>query len=142
LVVPSLARAQIPENAIPLQTLTSETNRFRAEYADRYNAKDVAALTAMYAPDAIVTLEDGTTFMSRAEIQAYFAKNASVLPHIVITSDSMVAYGRTAIDVGTTTYHPQGGGELTSRYLVVLRRGYKDWSVVRLSVVAVPPKKM
>jgi hypothetical protein len=56
LVVPSLARAQIPDSAIPLQTVINETNRFRAEYADSYNAKDVMALTAMYAPDAIVTL--------------------------------------------------------------------------------------
>lgn len=142
LAVPSVARAQIPDSAIPLQTILTETNRFRAEYADNYNTKNVAAVVAMYAPDAIVTTEDGTTFMGRDAVQAYFAKNASVLPHIIIHSDSMIAFGHTAIDVGTTTIHPQGGGEQTSKYLVVLRRGYKDWSIVRLSLVGVPAKKM
>jgi ketosteroid isomerase-like protein len=141
-VVPSVARAQIPDSAIPLQTVISETNRFRAEYAEYYNNKDVAALAAMYAPGAIITLEDGTTYVGQEAIKAALTKMAPTFPHLIITSDSMVAFGHTAIDVGSTTQHPQGGGELTSRYLVVLRKGMKDWKIVRLSVVSVMPKKM
>ena len=140
-VVPSVARAQIPDSAIPLQTIFTETNRFRTEYAEYYNNKDVAALVAMYAPDAIITLEDGTTYVGQEAIKAGLTKAAPEFPHIIIASDTMIAFGRTAIDVGTTTMHPKGGGELTSRYLVVLRRGYKDWKIVRLSVVAVKPAK-
>ena len=139
--VPSIARAQIPEDAIPLQTLTSEMNRFRVEYADHYNNKDVAALVAMYAPDAIVTLEDGTTHVGREAIKAALTKMAPTFPHLVITSDTLLSFGHTAIDVGTTTMHPQGGGELTSRYLVVLRRPMRDWQILRVSLVSVPPAK-
>ena len=65
-------------------------------------------------------------------------------PHLVIKSDSLVAYGHTAVDVGTSTQHPATGGELVSHYLVVLRRGAgpDDWRIVRLAVVPVTPMKM
>jgi uncharacterized protein (TIGR02246 family) len=136
---PSIASAQIRDSTIPLQTVISETYRFRIEYAENYNKKDVPALAAMYAPDAIVTTEDGTTHVGKAAITAALTKMAPTFPHIVITSDSMVAYGRTAIDEGTTTMHPQAGGELKSHYLVVLRRGTdRQWKIVRLSLVSVP----
>jgi ketosteroid isomerase-like protein len=139
IVVPSVARAQIPENAIPLQTLTTETNRFRIEYAENFNKKDVPALVAMYAPDAIITFEDGTTHIGEGAIRAVLTKRAPTFPHLVITSENMVSFGHTAIDVGTSTVHPQEGGEMTSRYLVVLRRERNVWKILRLSLVAVPP---
>jgi uncharacterized protein (TIGR02246 family) len=138
-VAPSMASAQIPDSVIPLQTVISETYRFRIEYAENYNKKDVPALAAMYAPDAIITTEDGSTYMGQAAIAAALTKMAPTFPHIVITSDSLVAFGRTAIDVGTTTMHPQAGGELKSHYLAVLRRGTdRQWKILRLSVVSVP----
>ena len=95
----------------------------------------------MYSPSAIVTVEDGSTFVGRAEIFAFLTKQAPTFPHLVITSDSLIGYGSTAIDVGTSKQHPATGGELTSKYLVVLRRNMGTWTIVRLSVVAVPPKK-
>jgi ketosteroid isomerase-like protein len=140
-LAPSAASAQIPDSVIPLQTVQSEMNRFRVEYAEYYNAKNVAALVAMYAPDAIVTIEDGTTYVGQEALRAGLTKMAPTSPHIVIRSDSLVAFGSTAVDVGTTTKHPQGGGESTSRYLVVLRRKMGVWTIVRLSVVGVVPMK-
>lgn len=139
--VPAVASAQIPDSVIPLKTVQDEINRFRHEYADYYNKKDAAALSTMYSPSAIVTIEDGSTYVGRPEIFSFLTKQAPTFPHIVITSDSLIAFGSTAIDVGTTKMHPTTGGELTSRYLVVLRRNLGQWSIVRLSVVAVPPKK-
>lgn len=140
--VPRIASAQIPDSAVPLKTVHDEINRFRAEYAEYYNAKNVAALVPMYASDAIVTMEDGSTLVGQAAIKAFLTKQAPTFPHLVITSDSLVGYGSTAIDVGTTKQHPQGGGELTSKYLVVLRRNLGIWTIVRLAVVPVAPKKM
>jgi ketosteroid isomerase-like protein len=140
--IPSLASAQIPDSAIPLKTVHDEINRFRAEYSEYYNAKNVAALVPMYATDAIVTTQDGSTYVGQAAIKAFLTKQAPTFPHLVITSDSLIGYGSTAIDVGTTKEHPQGGGERTSRYLVVLRRNMGTWTIVRLAVVPVMPEKM
>ena len=135
-VVPSTASAQIPDSVIPLQTVVSETNRFRAEYADRFNKKDVAGLMTMYAADAIFTAEDGTRYSGAEAITAYFTKMAATMPHIVVTSESLLSYGGTAIDMGTITMHPPGGGEHKSRYLAVLRRelgGAGNWDLVRVA---------
>jgi uncharacterized protein (TIGR02246 family) len=140
---PSVARAQIPDSVIPLQTVISETYRFRIEYAENYNKKDAAAVAAMYAPDAIITTEDGMTYVGLAAITAALTKMAPTFPHLVIKSDSLVAFGRTAIDVGTSTMHPSAGGEMKSQYLAVLRRGTdRQWKIIRLSVVPVAPMKM
>jgi uncharacterized protein (TIGR02246 family) len=144
LVVPAVAHAQIPDSAIPLRTVIDEMNTFRTSYAEAYNKKDVAAVMKLYASDAIVTTEEGQTLIGTDAINAYMTKTASTWPHLVIESENVVAYGHTAVDVGTTKMHPASGGELTSRYLVVLRRGLQkgDWKIVRLSVVPVAPMKM
>lgn len=134
---PAALSAQIPDSVIPLQTVISETNRFRHEYADYYNNKDVERLVGMYAADAILVNADGTAEVGQAAIKAYFTKGAPNFPHMVLKSESLAAYGQTAVDMGTVTLHPQEGGELVNRYLVVLRRTYKEWHVVRVMVVPV-----
>jgi len=140
--VPSVARAQIPDSTIPLQTVISETNRFRAEYADYFNKKDIAGLMTLYAADAIFTAEGGTRYTGQEEIKAYFTAMAATMPHIVVTSENLLSYGATAIDMGTITMHPPAGGEVKSRYLAVLRRergGAGNWDLVR--VVRTPVAK-
>jgi uncharacterized protein (TIGR02246 family) len=140
--VPSVARAQIPDSTIPLQTVISETNRFRAEYADYFNKKDIAGLMTLYAADAIFTAEGGTRYTGQEEIKAYFTAMAATMPHIVVTSENLLSYGGTAIDMGTITMHPPAGGEVKSRYLAVLRRergGAGNWDLVR--VVRTPVAK-
>jgi ketosteroid isomerase-like protein len=134
---PSALSAQIPDSVVPLQTVISETNRFRTEYAEYYNNKDVERLVGMYAADAILVNADGSMEVGQAAIKAYFTNGAPNFPHMVIKSDSLVAYGQTAVDVGTVTLHPKEGGELVNRYLVVLRRTYQAWHVVRVMVVPV-----
>jgi len=135
--LPSVARAQIPDSTVPLKTVISETNTFRTEYAEYYNNKDVAHLVDMYDADAILIAGDGTTLMGQAAIREYFTKGAPNFPHMVLTSDSLVAFGSTAVIVGTLTAHPQAGGEEVSRYLTVLRRNYRQWKIVRVAVVPV-----
>jgi ketosteroid isomerase-like protein len=144
LAVPAMAHAQIPDSAIPLRTVMDEMNTFRTKYAEDYNKKDAAILAQDYTSDAIVTTETGETLVGLDAIKAYLTKMAPTFPHIVITSENVVAYGHTAIDVGTVKMHPASGGELTRRYLVVLRRGLQkgDWKIVRLSLTPVEPAKM
>jgi ketosteroid isomerase-like protein len=137
LATPVVARAQIEEPRIPLQTKLTEVNRFRTEYAENYNKKDFAAVVAMYAADAIVIGRDGTTMMGIDQIRQALTKDPTNAPHLVITSDSLAIYGNTAVDVGTTKAHPEGGDEQVSRYMVVLRRDMHGWKVVRVSTTPV-----
>jgi len=134
---PAVAHAQIPDDAVPLKTVISETNTFRTEYAEYYNNKDVAHLVGMYAKDAILIPGDGHALIGQAAIREYFTNNASTLPHIVLSSDSLAAFGATAVIVGTLTAHPQAGGEVVSRYLTVLRRHLGQWAIIRVAVVPV-----
>lgn len=136
-VTPGVVAAQIEEGRVPLQTAMSELERFRGRYAELFNQKNVQDLTAMYAEDAVVITADGTVAAGREAIAAAMAAAAPTWPHMVIESDSVRVWGNTATDFGTVKEHPAGGGEVVSRYLVVLRRGYQDWSLVHVAQVPV-----
>jgi ketosteroid isomerase-like protein len=135
LVSPSALHAQIEEGRVPLRTAVTELNTFRVEFADDYNRKDAAAVTALYDADASVILADGSVLMGRAAIGKRNAVDAAKWPHLVIKYDSMRVYGNNAVDVGTSTYHPASGPTVVERYLIVMRRGMKDWKIVRLALV-------
>jgi ketosteroid isomerase-like protein len=139
LATPAIARAQIEEPRIPLQTKTSELNRFRTEYAENFNKKDVAAVVAMYSSDIIVVEPTGNVIKGIDAVRAWFTQGAANLPHLVIESDSMAVYGNTAVDMGTAKQHPSGGGEMVARYMVVLRRDMNGWKIVRLINTPVTP---
>lgn len=132
--VPSVASAQIADSLIPLRTVISELNTFRTEHAEYINAKNAKAIGAMYDASAIVIQADGTMLVGQAAIQADLDERAPNFPHYVIKSDSVIAFGATAIDVGTVTMHPTSGGELKNSYLVVLRRTKGTWRIVRLAL--------
>jgi len=136
-VGPSVAQAQgVEAPRLPLRTALDELGTFRAEYAEAYNRKDGAAVSAMYAPDAIVIESDGTVLNGAQEISAKL-KDSSASPHIVIESDSVKVFGNTAVDVGTVRMHPEGGAEMVAHYLVVLRRNMQNWKLVSVAVVPV-----
>lgn len=137
LVPTTAASAQIEEPRIPLQTKLSELNRFRTEYAETFNKKDATALTAMWSDDGMFTDVDGKTYKGIDQIRQWYADGATSFPHLVIESDSLSIYGNTAVDMGTTKMHPAGGGEMVSRYIVVLRRGLNGWKLVRAAVTPV-----
>ncbi|MEP7325086.1 MAG: nuclear transport factor 2 family protein [Gemmatimonadota bacterium] len=132
LAATTVARAQIEEPRIPLQTKMSELTRFRTEYAENFNKKDINAVVAMYSRDVIVVEPTGNVIKGIDGVRAWFTQGAANLPHLVIESDSMTVYGNTAVDVGTAKQHPAAGGEMVARYIVVLRRDLNGWKIVRL----------
>jgi len=132
LATPVIARAQIEEPRIPLQTKISEMNRFRTEFAENFNKKDIAAVVGMYSNDIIVVEPTGNVIKGIDGVRAWFTAGAANLPHLVIESDSTAFYGNTAVDVGTAKQHPAAGGEIVTRYLVVLRRDLNGWKLVRV----------
>lgn len=136
--IPATVAAQIEEGRVPLQTAMTELARFRGRYAETFNQKDATALTAMYAEDAVTLLPDGRVLVGREAIGKQLMTDAPNWPHMVIESDSIRVFGNTAIDFGTVKVHPASGGELVSRYLVVLRRGYQTWSLTHAAQVPVP----
>lgn len=126
------AQAQIEEGRIPLQTAMSELSLFRDSYAENWNRKDLAAITAMYDTAATVIAANGNMVKGRQAIAAFLSTD-NPWNHVVIESDGVRVYGNTAIDTGTLKVHPNGAPEQVSRYIVVLRRGYTDWRLVHAS---------
>jgi ketosteroid isomerase-like protein len=136
-LAPTAASAQIEEPRIPLQTKMSELNRFRVEYAENWNNKNVNALIGMWAADAMFNDADGKTYKGSDAVKQWYTERAANMPHMVIESDSLAIYGNTAVDMGTTKMHPAGGAEQVARYMVVLRRNMNGWKVVRAAITPV-----
>jgi ketosteroid isomerase-like protein len=133
------AHAQgIESPRVPVRTAIQEINTMRAEYADLYNKKNVAALTAMYLPDAVVIRGDGSTLLGQPAISKALTEEAPTWKQISLTSDTMRVFGNTAWDIGTLTSRSSDGDPSVSHYLVVLRRGVETWRVSSLAVVAQP----
>ena len=118
--------------------MIDELNSTRASYAEAFNAKDAAAVTAFYLPEAILIGPDGSQIMGAAAIGEMLKKDAPTWPHMVLESDTVRVYGGTAVDFGTVKTHPKAGGEEVSRYMAVLRRGMSGWKLA--SVAQVPVK--
>jgi uncharacterized protein (TIGR02246 family) len=136
LVAPSLASGQgIERPRVPIRTAIAEIRSLRAGYEAAYNKKDSATVADMYAPDAIVIQGDGSVLVGKDAIRKSLATDAPTWPKMTITSDTVQVFGNTAYDVGTTRSQRSAGGEEVSRYLVVLRRGMKEWTIKSLAVV-------
>jgi uncharacterized protein (TIGR02246 family) len=135
-VAPSVASGQgIERPRVPLRTALAEIRTFRAAYAEAFNKKDSTTVADMYAPDAIVIQRDGSVLVGKDAIRKSLATDAPTWPQMTVTSDTVRVFGNTAYDVGTTRSPRSAGGEDVSHYLVVLRRGMKDWMIKSLAVV-------
>ncbi len=135
-VMTTLAVAQgIEKPRVPLRTAIKEINTLRSEYADLYNKKDAAALTAMYLPDAVMVRGDGSTLLGQTAIGKALGEEAATWTPVTITSDTMRVFGNTAWDVGTLSSQTPAGDASVSHYLVVLRRGVQKWQVSSVAVV-------
>ena len=130
LCIPFIASGQgIPKDRAPLTTTLGEISALRTAYVDAFNAKDAKALSAMYTTNAIIISADGSQTEGGPAISKMFADSAANWPHAVVKSSGLRLYGTTAVDVGTWTVHPKAGGEMVSRYLVVLRKDMKGWKL-------------
>jgi ketosteroid isomerase-like protein len=134
-VGPSLASAQgIEQPRVPLKKAVDELRAFREAYADAFNKKNSMSVASMYSPDGILISDEGVLIGGDA-IRKSLAAEAPNWPQMTISSDTLRVFGNTAWDIGTTRAKGPGGDERVSHYLVVLRRGYKDWKINSLAVV-------
>jgi len=130
LATPVVAGAQgVERPRLPLRTALNELSAFRAEYQEAVNKGDHAAVIAMYMPDASLITADGKEYTGREAIgRALFADSAA--GSFKLESDTTKVVGHTAWDIGRLTV-----GDKSSRYLVVLRRGLKEWQLASVAVV-------
>jgi uncharacterized protein (TIGR02246 family) len=136
LLLPGVATGQgIEKPRVPVRTARNEISAFREEYAQAYNSKDAAALTAMYASDATLIAGDGTMLTGKEAIGKSLESGPWM--KMSLTSDSVRVFGNTAYDVGTVRMSGAEGHEDVSHYLVILRRGVTAW---KLNAVAVVPE--
>ncbi len=137
LAVPAAAHAQgVKTPHVALRTAIAEINTLRTEYAEAFNKHDAAALAELYSPDARVIMADGTVLVGRDAIGQRLAADAPNWPKTTFASDTVRVSGSTAWDVGTlTSPSAAGGGNDVSHYLVVLRRGLRDWKLMSVAVV-------
>jgi ketosteroid isomerase-like protein len=102
----------------------------RQEFLSAYNAKDVDAVTALYAEEATL-VSDGGTFRGRSEIRKWVQASldqGSRLEAIepgVEKSSGMLAYGtgRTRRLVGSEIHFGQ--------YLIVMEKTGSEWKIVQ-----------
>jgi uncharacterized protein (TIGR02246 family) len=135
-VGPSLASGQgVKRPHTPLRYAADEIRDLREAYVDAFNKKDSETIAKMYSPDAILIRGNGSVLVGQEAIGRAFAKEAAHWPQMTVDSDSLRVVGHTAWETGTTRERQAGGGEATSHYLIVLRRGMKYWKINSLAVV-------
>ncbi|MEO5825586.1 MAG: nuclear transport factor 2 family protein [Gemmatimonadales bacterium] len=141
-VAPMALQAQIAPDRVRLRTALADIGTLRTEYAEAWNKKDAAAIAKMYTKDAVAMNADGSVLNGYDAILGAMKAGAAEFPHLVITSDTVQVFGATAIDQGTLTKHPAGGGETKERYMVVLRRDMNGWKLYRVTAVPLPAPAM
>ena len=140
LVVPSVVAAQgVEAPRIPLRTALGELNTLRTEYAEAFNRKDAAGVAALYSSDGVLIDAMGKKIVGTEALREYMSGRGGQ-GHMVLASDSVQVYGNTAVDIGTVTLHPEGGGEDVARYLSVTRRGMTGWKIVSVAVTPILPE--
>ena len=93
-----------------------------AAFAAGMNAKDTAAVFAIYADDAAVMPPDSPTLVGAAAHQALAGFLAAGATDFVLTPTTAYGIGDLAYVVGTATYK-MGGVPETVKYSEVLRKG-------------------
>ncbi|MBA2627332.1 MAG: nuclear transport factor 2 family protein [Gemmatimonadales bacterium] len=139
-VTAPLAAQGIPAGRVPVRTALAEISTTRQAYQDAFNKHDYAALSAMYAPDAVVLAVDGRTYSGRDAIR----EALTAAPHstITLTSNSVKVFGATAYDIGTIRTTNDDGTTSNAQYLVVTRRDRNNWLLTSVAVIPeAPPAK-
>jgi uncharacterized protein (TIGR02246 family) len=140
MLIPSVAIAQgVAADRARLRTAMDDLRAVRTEYVEAYNKKDAATIMNLFADDAILIRPDGSMLTGTEEIGKAMTEESKDWAHAVIASDTTRVYGSTAVDIGTFTVHPAGGGEVVNRYTSVLRRGMRGWKLTHV-VVMMPAK--
>jgi ketosteroid isomerase-like protein len=136
--LPTLAQGQGIQAHVPLSTTLGDIAKARAAYVDAYNARNAAAVTAMFTTDAVVLDADGSETVGARAIGERNAGAAASWPAAAVHSNKVRVFGATAVDVGTWTVRTADHGDAVHRYLAVLRHDVNGWKMQSVAVVPVP----
>jgi uncharacterized protein (TIGR02246 family) len=119
----------------PRSAGATEIAQVSEQWAKHWSAKNLEAVVALYADDAVFLPSNGSRFTGRAAIRDLFAKAlASYTPELQVHSKVTGQSGDLAYDSGEyEEMSTSGGVARTGRgnYLVVLRRdAEKRWRIV------------
>lgn len=115
---PAVAAAPIALSAAELEAVKAVD----AAFAAGMNAKDTAAVFAVYAPDAKLMPQDSPALDEAAAHQLIVGLLAAGANDFVLTSTTAYGIGDLAYLVGTASYKMAGVSE-TVKYTEVLRKG-------------------
>jgi uncharacterized protein (TIGR02246 family) len=146
-VILTLAPSIVTGQAAPSRSAVGQIRRIENVYAEAFNRKDTTAVTSMYARDAIFIRGDGSVLVGQDTIRKMIAAEAPHWPKITIQAESTRVNGQTAWESGTVRFKGGTPSEEVDRYLIVFRRGPKDWKINSLAVVpqhadTTPPLKV
>ena len=126
-------------SAAPVNTAADESaiRDLNASWFKIYNTHDAAALTALYADDAVLMMPGAPVARGRAAIQAAYQKDLDAMAKSGMMnnlgSDSeIVASGDLAYESNTFTVTDKSGKKVDSgKYLTVFARRDGKWMIVR-----------
>jgi ketosteroid isomerase-like protein len=100
----------------------------RSEYAALLNGRDVAGVSSLYTPDALVVLSDGERLSGAGEIERHFSRllQSGVRPASVRLTPQRFetgASGELGAESGTFEEAADGGPVVTGAYVTIYTRG-------------------
>lgn len=146
-------------------TSNPNIDQIRTQWIRNFEAKDVAALVALYSNDAVILPASGGRIVGREEITTFFKKlldpssnrvmrlNAEKTDWLAEIAYENGEYEETvswprisgAVSISGNVSFSGGGGETKHKgsYLVVLRRHEGKWLIVEQAIteVALPPAR-
>lgn len=143
-VGPAAVRAQVPAPAQPTGAINADEAAIRASIAtfvQAFQARDPAALAALFTEDAQILSDEAEPITGRAAIQAQFEADfrtypENVKPTLAVNTESIKFLSAdVALEQGTSTLTAAGTGAPpeTSRYAVIFVKRNDRWfqAVVR-----------
>lgn len=120
------AAAPVEEPTVDMATVKAEIQAVENQWADAINKKDLTALMAMYADDAVSMPDGAPTLTGKAAIQARQEKQfADAKGNITISFQTMDVYGDDDIvtEYGTSTEKDDKGNVVeTGKYVATFKK--------------------
>ena len=101
------------------------------DFVSAFNRGDMAAVTDMYADDAVVMPPGSNMIKGRDAIRAFWTKTAQGPSKLTVNVIAVTMLGGDAAsDIGTFTFATQGRPQVTGKYLVIWRKTTAGWKLV------------
>jgi ketosteroid isomerase-like protein len=108
---------------------TAQVAEIAARLEAAFNARDAAALAALYLEAAILMPPSEPMVRGRAEIEKWFEQAVSRLRSIRVLATESIVEGDRAFQVGTLTSSADTGATQTGKYVLLLKKDAGYWKI-------------